>query len=81
MKTKRIDLDTEKAVRRFLDLIAGRYDVAGAQRVGMKGIWKRVEGRPPEADDHSVTPDAVITHIGELPAALDRLYAPPTGPA
>lgn len=30
METKRIDLDTEKAVRRFLDLIAGRYDVAGA---------------------------------------------------
>jgi putative hydrolase of the HAD superfamily len=58
-----------------------RYDVAGARRVGMKGIWKRVEGRPREADDHSVTPDAVITRIGELPAALDRLYAPPTGPA
>lgn len=25
-----IDLDTEKAVRRFLALIAGRYDMAGA---------------------------------------------------
>jgi FMN phosphatase YigB (HAD superfamily) len=52
-----------------------RYDVAGAQGVGMKGIWKRVEGRPLEADDHTITPDAVITRIGELPAALNRLYS------
>jgi putative hydrolase of the HAD superfamily len=52
-----------------------RYDVAGAQAVGMKGIWKRVEGRPPDADDYSVVPDAVISRIADLPAALDRLYA------
>jgi putative hydrolase of the HAD superfamily len=53
-----------------------RYDVAGAQGVGMKGIWKRVEGRPPDADDYSVEPDAVISRISELPAALDHLYGP-----
>jgi hypothetical protein len=42
----------------------------------MKGILKRVEGRPPDADDYSVEPDAVILHIADLPAALDRLYGP-----
>jgi FMN phosphatase YigB (HAD superfamily) len=42
----------------------------------MKGIWKRVEGRPPDADDYSVVPDAVISRISDLPAALDRLYGP-----
>jgi putative hydrolase of the HAD superfamily len=48
-----------------------RYDVAGAQGVAMKGIWKRVEGRPPEADDHSVVPDATVTRISEVPVALE----------
>lgn len=51
-----------------------RYDVAGAHGVGMKGIWKRVDGRPEEIDDHSIVPDATITRIGELPAALEKLY-------
>jgi len=51
-----------------------RYDVAGAQAVGMKGIWKRVEGRPESADDHTVVPDAVVTGIGEVPGALERLF-------
>ncbi|MFL5731564.1 MAG: HAD family hydrolase [Chloroflexia bacterium] len=51
-----------------------RYDVAGAQAVGMKGIWKRVSGRPEEADDHTVVPDATITRIGDLPEALGALY-------
>jgi putative hydrolase of the HAD superfamily len=51
-----------------------RYDVAGAQAVGMKAVWKRVPDRPDEVDDHKIIPDATITHIGELPAVLDRLY-------
>jgi HAD superfamily hydrolase (TIGR01509 family) len=53
-----------------------RYDVAGAQAVGMKAIWKRVDGRPSDADDYSVEPDAVISRIADLPAALDHLYGP-----
>lgn len=51
-----------------------RYDIAGAHAVGMKGIWKRIEGRPDSADDATVTPDAVIATIGELPEALTMLY-------
>lgn len=51
-----------------------RYDVAGAQAVGMKGIWKRVPGRPEEVDDHSITPDATIASLSELPGALEKLY-------
>lgn len=52
-----------------------RYDVAGAQAVGMKGVWKRISSRPEQADDHTVTPDATITSIGELPDALRLLYS------
>jgi len=51
-----------------------RYDVKGAQGVGMKGIWKRMEGRPPDLDDYSVTPDGVIERIGDLPAVLEEMY-------
>jgi HAD superfamily hydrolase (TIGR01509 family) len=51
-----------------------RYDVAGAQAVGMKGIWRRIEGRPDEVDDVGVVPDAVISRISELPDALRSLY-------
>ena len=47
-----------------------RYDIKGAHEVGMKGIWKRVEGRPPDLDDYTITPDATITRIGELPQVL-----------
>ena len=51
-----------------------RYDVKGAQGVGMKGIWKKIEGRPADLDDMSVVPDATIVHIGELPGVLRELY-------
>jgi putative hydrolase of the HAD superfamily len=51
-----------------------RYDVAGAQAVGMKAVWKKVADRPDDWDDHSIEPDAVITSMGELPAVLDTLY-------
>ena len=52
-----------------------RYDIAGAHAAGMKGIWKRVAGRPEEADDHTIVPEATITSIGELPEVLDQLYS------
>ena len=52
-----------------------RYDIKGAQGVGMKGIWKRIEGRPEALDDYSITPDATITRISELPDVLEKLYA------
>ncbi|HEX8222085.1 MAG TPA: HAD-IA family hydrolase [Chloroflexia bacterium] len=51
-----------------------RYDIAGAHAAGMKGIWKRIEGRPDEVDDPGIVPDATITTIGELPEALSVLY-------
>lgn len=51
-----------------------RYDVAGAHNMGMKAVWRKVEGRPDSVDDHSIVPDATIAHIGELPAALEKLY-------
>jgi putative hydrolase of the HAD superfamily len=52
-----------------------QYDVKGAQGVGMKGIWKKVPGRSPDVDDHTIVPDAIITRIGELPGVLRELYA------
>ncbi|HEX8597224.1 MAG TPA: HAD-IA family hydrolase [Chloroflexia bacterium] len=51
-----------------------RYDIAGAHAAGMKGVWKRIEGRPADVDDPTVVPDATITTIGELPEALSMLY-------
>jgi putative hydrolase of the HAD superfamily len=51
-----------------------RYDVAGAHSVGMKGIWKRIEDRPEDLDDLSITPDATISRISELPDVLTKLY-------
>jgi hypothetical protein len=40
----------------------------------MKGVWKRIEGRPDDVDDLNVVPDATITTIGDLPEALSMLY-------
>ena len=61
-----IDHDTEKTVRRFLDLIASRYDMAGAIVYGSRA---RGAGRPDSDADV-----AVLLH-GEpqrlLPAKLD----------
>ena len=51
-----------------------RYDIAGAHSVGMKGILKRVDGRPEEMDDPSIEPDALITRVSELPGTLKTLY-------
>ena len=55
-----------------------RYDVAGAHDVGMKAIWKKMDNRPYEVDDHSIEPDAIVGRISEVPAALEKLYAQPS---
>jgi putative hydrolase of the HAD superfamily len=44
------------------------HDVVGAQRVGMYGVYKR-KARPMPSD---VRPDAVITHLAELPPLIER---------
>ena len=51
-----------------------RYDIAGAHSVGMKGILKRIEGRPDEMDDPSIEPDGTINRLSELPGVLRDLY-------
>ncbi len=43
-------------------------DVAGAKRLGLRAIWRRV--REPE-DGVSVTPDATIADLAELPAVVE----------
>jgi putative hydrolase of the HAD superfamily len=45
-------------------------DVSGAQAVGMRAVQTR---QFRQEDDPAFTPDAVIDHLTELPAALDRL--------
>jgi putative hydrolase of the HAD superfamily len=46
-------------------------DVQGAQSAGLKGIWLNRPGpQHTQADDLSITPDAVITSLSELPALL-----------
>jgi len=45
-------------------------DIAGAQRVGMKGILREVPYRREE--DRAIVPDARITTLAELPEVLTR---------
>jgi putative hydrolase of the HAD superfamily len=42
-------------------------DVFGAQRLGMRGVWRPHAGSPPLGD---VSPDAVIERLAELPAIV-----------
>jgi putative hydrolase of the HAD superfamily len=44
-----------------------RHDIAGAQGVGMRAVYKH-NGRRAQPD---VTPDATIGHLAELPALID----------
>jgi len=44
------------------------YDVLGAQRVGMRGVYKH-NGRARATD---VRPDATIAHLSELPALIEK---------
>jgi putative hydrolase of the HAD superfamily len=48
-------------------------DVAGAQRAGMRGVLIEVAHRPEH--DPAIVPDARITELPELPAALSRMEA------
>jgi putative hydrolase of the HAD superfamily len=45
-------------------------DVWGAQRVGMRGVWRPHAGSPPIGD---VVPDAVIQRLSELPTLISTL--------
>jgi HAD superfamily hydrolase (TIGR01549 family) len=44
------------------------HDIVGAQRAGIRGIYKRNDGSQPGA----VRPDAEIGHLAELPALIAR---------
>ncbi len=47
-------------------------DVLGAQRAGMRAVWRKIAHRAhPHAD---IKPDAEITSLQELPAILDSWY-------
>ncbi len=57
-----------------------RWDVRGAQAAGLRAVWYHPPGAPafpgdpPPAD---LRPDATITHMGDLPAAITRLQTEP----
>jgi HAD superfamily hydrolase (TIGR01662 family) len=63
---KELDVPAEHAVHVGDDSI---LDVEGARDVGMAAIQVTADGRATAP----VKPDAVIRHLGELPAALRRL--------
>ncbi len=45
-------------------------DVWGAKRLGLRGIWRRTVGGPPEPP-LAVTPDAVVDDLRPLPGVLE----------
>lgn len=49
------------------------HDIAGAQQVGMRTVYKRGG----VAQEAPVEPDATITHLAELPPLIDRWSAAP----
>ncbi len=46
-------------------------DVVGAKRAGWSAVWVDRDGG--DYPDHDEVPDAVVTSLADLPAALDRL--------
>ena len=48
-------------------------DVAGAQSVGIYGVWLSRRADPRTNDQFRIQPDASLSSLTELPAALDRL--------
>ena len=46
------------------------WDVAGPQRIGVKGIWANMAGEPAR---ESVRPDATVASLGELPGVVASL--------
>jgi putative hydrolase of the HAD superfamily len=55
------------------------HDVLGALRVGMQAVWVNAEGSDWKGNGAhpGETPDAIIGHIGELPAAVAMLMDGP----
>lgn len=47
-------------------------DIVPAKAVGCRAVWLRGEGWMPEEVDETL-PDAIITRLADLPAALERL--------
>ena len=48
-------------------------DVQGARNVGMYGVWLNRRADPQMEMQESVSPDASLTSLAELPALLDHL--------
>ena len=48
-------------------------DIAGAKRVGLYGVWLSRRAAPKTEDQLRIQPDASLSSLTELPAALDRL--------
>ena len=48
-------------------------DITGAQRVGLYGVWLSRRAAPRTDDQLRIQPDASLSSLTELPAALDRL--------
>jgi len=51
-------------------------DIVGAQRSGMKAVWREVHSRfnPPSAFHELVKPDATVNDLSALPAIFDEWY-------
>ncbi len=57
-----------------------RWDVQGAQAAGLRAVWYHPPGppaRPGDPPPADLRPDATITHMGDLPAAIARLQTEP----
>ena len=48
-------------------------DIAGAQKVGLYGVWLNRRADPQMEKQEAVSPDASLSSLAELPALLDRL--------
>jgi putative hydrolase of the HAD superfamily len=48
-------------------------DIFGAQNAGMYGVWISRRAAPRTEDQFRIQPDAVVSSLLEIPAALDRL--------
>jgi putative hydrolase of the HAD superfamily len=48
-------------------------DIRGAQSAGIYGVWLNRRADPQMETEETVTPDASISSLSELPAILDRL--------
>lgn len=49
-----------------------RTDIVGAKHAGLRAVWYNPDGKTPPADT-PIRPNAVITSLEELPAAIHRI--------